>query len=53
MITAERYTYELKIVLAKPEGERITIKSVRKRSLVFADAKKLAEFLGKPLLDHT
>lgn len=46
-------TYELNLILTRPEGERLTLTSHAGESRVRDDARRLAEFLEKPLLDHT
>jgi hypothetical protein len=45
--------YELNIVMKRPAGVRVAALCHGKRAALYADAGKLAEFLGVPLLDHT
>ena len=44
---------ELNLVLREPAGERLNLTCHGDRKNLRADAKKLAEFLDRPLLDHT
>ena len=45
--------YELNVVMKRPAGTRVPALCHGDRDALFADANKLAEFLGVPLLDHT
>jgi len=44
---------ELNLVLTDPPGERIGLMCHSQEDDIRKDARKLADFLGKPLLDHT
>jgi hypothetical protein len=44
--------YEMNIVMSRPDGARIAAMCHGDRAALFADARKLAEFLGVPLVDH-
>ena len=46
-------SYQFNIVLAGPPGQRINLMDHTARSALMEDAKRLAEFLSVPLLDHT
>jgi hypothetical protein len=51
---SENYpVYELNVVMKRPPGQRIPAICHGHRDSLFADARKLAEFLGVPMVDHT
>ena len=45
--------YQANLVLNQPPGERITLMAHSREQQVRADARRLAEFIGVPLLDHS
>ncbi len=45
--------YELNAVMKRPPMARINISASTKRDVLLEDARRLAEFLNLPLLDHT
>jgi hypothetical protein len=49
-----RYTiYEINLVFSQPPGERLTLMARFGEQQIRADARRLAEFLNVPLLDHS
>ncbi len=46
-------SYQLNVILREPPGQRINLMDHGVEYDLRADAKRLAEFLNKPLLDHT
>jgi len=51
---AEAFTaYQLNLVFRDPPGERLHLMSHNDEASLRTDARRLAEFLGKPLLDHS
>jgi len=52
--TAGRYiAYQLNVILIRPAGERVNITSHGNEASIRKDARKFADFIKKPLLDHT
>ena len=45
--------YGLNLVLADPPGKRVLLACHGHRDALFSDGRRLAEFLGVPLWDHT
>lgn len=44
--------YQINLVLSKPPGERLAIMAHAKEQEICSDARRLADFLSVPLLDH-
>ena len=44
---------ELNLVLKNPNARRINLMCHSNRRALYADAQRLADFLGKPLFDHS
>jgi len=51
--TASYTARELNLVLKNPAVQRINLLCYSNRRALFEDAERLADFLGKPLLDHS
>jgi len=45
--------YEINLVLTEPPGERLTLMAHSHEAQIRSNARRLAEFLNVPLLDHT
>ena len=46
-------TFEMNLVFAESETQRLNLVSHANETALREDARRLADFLGKPVLDHT